>query len=105
MNEPDSSLSMFCPHCDSWYNPRVHPGLISELYVDDETHKVVEKFYCPNHKPFIQLLDAAAVGELTPWQEWKRDQLIEEMNSYNAAAARIEKELNDYYMYEDGRFM
>lgn len=100
-HEPDSRLSMYCPHCAAWYAASEHPY---DLSVDGDG-KVTRHYYCDNPEhggEQIELKDAAATHNLTPWQEWKRDQLIAEMQGYERQAQRILDELNNYYMYGDG---
>lgn len=100
--EPDPKLNAFCPHCAGWFATSTHPAAFRKLEFVDGVREV---FYCtlPRDRG-VNLIDAAAHGSLTPWQEWKRDQLIAEMEAVEREAGRLHKELNDYYDFNDGRF-
>lgn len=97
--EPDRSEVLFCPDCALWYSRETADG---DLVWDESRQRAVENFYCTNtnHKDLVKLLDAHAFGELTPWEEWKAEQLMQQLRSHEAAAERIRDELRDYYHYE-----
>lgn len=102
-SEPDRLLQKICPYCATWF---------TDAQVDNEHRKltvrkgrVVEVLYCDSatHER-VELKDAAAIGELTPWEEWKRDRLLDEMEAHVREVEALQRELNDYYMWHDGRF-
>ena len=101
--EPDSSETMFCPHCGTWYSRATANGELESRIVGGVESGVVEVFYCRNKhgEVTVKLIDAHSHGCLTPWEEWKRDCLIAEMNSHLESANKIRDELKEYYMYEN----
>ena len=100
--EPDRRLQKICPYCATWFADDQVDNEHRELTV--RKGRVVEVLYCDSvtHER-VELKDAAAIGELTPWQEWKRDQMWEEMEAYERKVEELRRELNDYYMWNDGR--
>ena len=105
--EPDRSLNMFCPHCASWYASNKHPHGFRKLEVSHASSSGVrEVFYCTIPRDLgVELIDAATHGTLTPWEEWTRDHKIQEMENHKRQADMLLRELNDYFMYENGRGM
>ena len=98
-NEPDSTEILFCPHCALWYSRQT---AVRELKGISPSGGLDEVFYCANanHKKRVELIDAHSAGVLTPWDEWKASQLIEQLRSHEEAAERIRTELHDYYQFE-----
>lgn len=103
--EPDHLLQLVCPHCAEWFRKDLIDADHRECVVDKRHgSEVREIFYCNSttHKR-VQLHDAAEIGNLNPWEEWKRDQLLSEMEHHEREVKRIQQELNDCYMWENGR--
>ena len=100
--EPESSEVMFCPHCAAWYSRVTAKSKLEARITSGVEERVVEVFYCRNkHEArMVELIDAHNHGCLTPWEQWKRDHLIAEMDSHLKAANRIREELKEYYMYD-----
>lgn len=100
--EPNSSLNAVCPYCDAWFNTNRHPEEFSDLI--DRNGRIIEIYYCDSQEhDRVELLDSAECGMLTPHQEWERNKLIEKMEQLESEARRVRQQLNEYYMYEDGR--
>lgn len=99
--EPDRSLDMFCPHCAGWFASKTHPKQFSRLEADSTTASGVrERFYCDVPRDVgVELINAAAHGTLTPWEEWRRDVLVQELEYYEHMVSDLTRELRDYYDY------
>lgn len=103
--EPDRMLSLICPHCATWFRKdKVQSNCRELVLCETSSSGVREVFYCDseNHEK-VELLDAAESGNLTAWEEWKRDQLLDEMDQLERKIKIIQRELNDYFMWENGR--
>lgn len=98
-SEPDSLLQKICPYCATWFTKDQVDNKHRELTV--RKGRVVEVLYCDSvtHER-VELKDAAAIGELTPWQEWKRDRLILEMEQHSRKVEALKRELYDYYLWD-----
>ena len=103
--EPDRLLNLMCPHCATWFRKdKIRKDCCELVLCKTSSSGVREVFYCDseNHER-VELQDAAAIGNLTPWEEWKRDSLLDEMEAHLRKVEEIRKELNDYFMWENGR--
>ena len=100
--EPDRLLQYVCPHCATWFTDKEIDK--DHRKFDICSGRLVEVRYCncTNHER-VELHSAAEIGELTPWEEWKRDQLLDEMEHLERKIKNIQRELNDYFMWENGR--
>lgn len=91
--EPDRALNWICTSCGEFFDKRKVDSAYCELALVED--KVVEEISCPNDCDAL-LEDCGNHGVRTPWEEWRVQQLLDEIRGLDRKISEIDDELENY---------